>query len=286
MTNALLPIPKWQLFDLNGDPLSGGSVQFYIPDTTVAKDTWQDPLGTTFNTNPLILDAAGRAIVFGSGRYRCIIKDHLGNLIYDQLSAAPLGDDAISAVMLPVVAATDLATARHLMGIDDAIAAAAANITLMPGPTGPAGPVGPQGPKGDTGATGPAGPAGAGASADGGAADAYTTVTQDTSVTVNTTSGVVEWTFVGQPGRAVDSGIGDGAPDVISLANYKMIRDGTEIFDDAKAGSLYKKTPTWDRPGAGTHTYVIHFYTDPVFGFDWHDKFSPSAWCYLTAKSL
>lgn len=85
---TLLPLAKQQFSDANGVPLAGGSVFFYIPGTTTFKSTWQDAGQVTLNTNPVILDAAGEAVIFGSGSYRQIVKDSLGNTIWDQLTSS------------------------------------------------------------------------------------------------------------------------------------------------------------------------------------------------------
>lgn len=84
---TLLPNGKQQFLNGNGAPLAGGTVQFYVPGTSTPKDTWQDAGQTILNTNPVILDAAGRATIFGSGAYRQIVRDAAGNLIWDQISA-------------------------------------------------------------------------------------------------------------------------------------------------------------------------------------------------------
>jgi hypothetical protein len=84
---TLLPNGKQQFSDQNGTPLAGGSVYFYIPWTTTPKDTYQDSGATILNTNPVILDASGEAIIFGSGTYRQVVYDSAGNLIWDQLTA-------------------------------------------------------------------------------------------------------------------------------------------------------------------------------------------------------
>lgn len=80
-----------QFCDTNGAPLSGGSVAFYIPGTTTPKNTWQDAGKTVLNTNPVILDSAGRAIIYGNGSYRQIVKDSLGNQIWDEVTDEPAG---------------------------------------------------------------------------------------------------------------------------------------------------------------------------------------------------
>lgn len=91
---TLLPNGKQQFFDGNGQPLAAGLVYFYIPNTNTLKNTWQDPSGVTLNSNPVQLDSNGEAIIYGSGSYRQILKDSLGNTIWDQLTAdtSSLGD--------------------------------------------------------------------------------------------------------------------------------------------------------------------------------------------------
>lgn len=83
---SLLPNGEQVFLDNNGDPLAAGTVGFYIPNTLTPKTTWQDAAQTIPNTNPVVLDAGGRAIIYGSGVYRQIVKDQFGNLIWDQLT--------------------------------------------------------------------------------------------------------------------------------------------------------------------------------------------------------
>jgi hypothetical protein len=63
-----------------------GTVEFYIAGTTDLKDTWADRAQTILNTNPIRLDAAGRAVIWGDGLYRQVVKDSLGNVIWDRLT--------------------------------------------------------------------------------------------------------------------------------------------------------------------------------------------------------
>lgn len=151
---SLLPSPELQFCDANGKPYAGGSLGMYVPGTLSPKTTWSDAAGTVQNSNPIVLDSAGRCVVFGSGDYRAVLKDSAGNLVWDQQTSSALSESAISAVMLPVVGATSLRSARDLMGITAAIATAVANIQLLPGAAGATGPTGPQG------VAGPVGPAG------------------------------------------------------------------------------------------------------------------------------
>jgi hypothetical protein len=76
---------RTQFLDANGTPLVGGTVTFYIPGTTVLTNTWQDRALTTLNTNPVVLDGLGSAVIWGSGTYRQVVHDVAGNLLWDQL---------------------------------------------------------------------------------------------------------------------------------------------------------------------------------------------------------
>lgn len=86
--SGLLPNARQQFFDSNGQPLAGGSVYMYVPGTTTPKNTWQDAGLTVLNSNPVILDAAGRAQIWGSGQYRQVVYDVNGNLIWDAVTSA------------------------------------------------------------------------------------------------------------------------------------------------------------------------------------------------------
>lgn len=87
MAATLLPPGEIQFSDANGVPLASGTVQFYIPSTSTPKATWQDSGGAVLNTNPVVLDAAGRAIIYGVGSYRQVVKDVNGVTIWDQVTA-------------------------------------------------------------------------------------------------------------------------------------------------------------------------------------------------------
>lgn len=86
MTATLLPNAKTQFLDQNGKPLVAGQVFFYIPNTSTKKDTYQDPAQTILNTNPVVLDMYGQALIWGTGTYRQVVYDQFGNLIWDQIT--------------------------------------------------------------------------------------------------------------------------------------------------------------------------------------------------------
>src|SRR6185312_16934579 len=86
MAGTILPQAVETFVDANGKPLAGGSVYMYIPNTTTFKNTYQDPALTILNTNPIILNASGQAIIWGTGSYRQQVFDVNGNLIWDQVT--------------------------------------------------------------------------------------------------------------------------------------------------------------------------------------------------------
>jgi hypothetical protein len=84
MTASIVPNAVNQFIDINGNPLVGGKVYFYVPLTMTPKNTWQDAEQNALNTNPVILDSRGQAVIYGTGSYRQILTDADDNLIWDQ----------------------------------------------------------------------------------------------------------------------------------------------------------------------------------------------------------
>lgn len=87
-TATLLPNAKQTFLGTTGAPLAAGTVTLYVPNSTTKKTTWVDPNQTSANTNPVVLDAAGRAIIFGQGNYRQVVKDKNGVTIWDAFTSA------------------------------------------------------------------------------------------------------------------------------------------------------------------------------------------------------
>jgi hypothetical protein len=117
---APIVIPEWQWSDANGKPYAGGSITTYIQGTSTPKSTWTDPGLTALNANPVILDAAGRTLMFGDGDYRLVLRDILGNQIFD-IPATTI----VSAAMEPVVSAPTIPDALNLLGVNALISAEA-----------------------------------------------------------------------------------------------------------------------------------------------------------------
>lgn len=67
--------PQYLLAD--GSVNAGGKLFFYETDLTTPKDTWSDEAMTTLNSNPVVMDAAGRTLtdVWGDGEYGVVMTD-------------------------------------------------------------------------------------------------------------------------------------------------------------------------------------------------------------------
>lgn len=76
--DLMVTYPRFQAFDANGDPLSGGKVYTYDAGTTDPKTTYQNrTLTGDTNTNPIILNSRGEAAngIFCDGFLKIVIKD-------------------------------------------------------------------------------------------------------------------------------------------------------------------------------------------------------------------
>lgn len=79
MPTVPAPLLVWidrQFHDVNGAPLVGGLVYSYVAGTDTPQDTYSDHERTTPNTNPVELDAEGRATIYmGTGGYKFTVSD-------------------------------------------------------------------------------------------------------------------------------------------------------------------------------------------------------------------
>lgn len=91
-----LPPGKQTFVDENGKPLEGGFVSHYVPGTSVRKDTWQDYDQDALNTNPIVLDMRGQAVIFGNGSYRQVLQAADGTTIWDRNVVAGTGSNSLA----------------------------------------------------------------------------------------------------------------------------------------------------------------------------------------------
>jgi hypothetical protein len=102
-----------QFFDANGAPLSGGLIYTYAAGTTTNAVTYTSRTGTSNNTNPIVLDSAGRTPaeiwMDGGALYKFLLKDsalvQIGS--YDNIPAI---NDVTSINSLITVAGTNTLT--------------------------------------------------------------------------------------------------------------------------------------------------------------------------------
>ena len=85
----------WQFFDDNGDPLTGGLLYTYAAGTTTPLASYTDSTGATANTNPIVLDSAGRVagevwLTTGSN-YKFVLQTSAGVTIWtnDNIAGVP-----------------------------------------------------------------------------------------------------------------------------------------------------------------------------------------------------
>jgi hypothetical protein len=88
---SLLGGAGWQFFDNNGVPLSGGLLYTYAAGTTMPQVTYTSSNGLTANTNPIVLNSAGRPPsqiwVTSNVSYKFVLKTSTDVLIatYDNI---------------------------------------------------------------------------------------------------------------------------------------------------------------------------------------------------------
>jgi len=92
----------WQFFDDNGIPLAGGLIYTYVAGSTTPLATYTSVTGVTNNTNPIILNAAGRpdAEIWldDAYKYKFILKDATNVQIWsmDNITGLPTAAAQVS----------------------------------------------------------------------------------------------------------------------------------------------------------------------------------------------
>ena len=84
----------WQFFDNNGVPLAGGLLYTYSAGTTSPLTSYTTSSGVTPNTNPIVLDAAGRPaneIWLAATAYKLVLKTSAGVQLWsmDNITGLP-----------------------------------------------------------------------------------------------------------------------------------------------------------------------------------------------------
>ncbi len=70
----LFNYPRFKAIDGNGNPIRGGKLFTFQVGTTTDKATFSDSAATVANTNPVILDSNGEALIYLTGSYKMNLK--------------------------------------------------------------------------------------------------------------------------------------------------------------------------------------------------------------------
>jgi hypothetical protein len=85
MAGNVMPSPKAQFFDSNGDPLNAGKVYFYAAGTETPQNTYTTSALSVANANPVILDSRGEASIYLSPlAYKVVLKTSADVTIWTQ----------------------------------------------------------------------------------------------------------------------------------------------------------------------------------------------------------
>ena len=266
---SILPNARTQFIDANGNPLVGGTVTFYVPSTTTPKTTWQDAAEGTPNANPLTLDSLGTALIWGAGTYREIVKDSLGNVIWDAVTAPATGSSGgggvtsfntrtgavnlLSADVTGALGFTPLRSSNILAGSGITVTPAGGNVTIA--------------------ATGGGGGTGAGTLTNIAALRALTSITPSTNIVLGyTTAGKGGGTFVYNPADTTTAD--NGCTVFVDASSHRWYRTYSGAINVQWCGaqgdgSTDDKTAIQAALAIGPATYI-----------------APSPTCYLTSGSL
>ena len=120
---------KWLMFsgarDTYGNPVSSGSIHFYLPGSTSQEVlAYADPGGLTVITQPVTLDAGGKAVVYLFTPAEIVVKDAAGQ----QVALSTRGESIAAGEVDCVWATADTHLDAVLTLIEAALAAAAPGV--------------------------------------------------------------------------------------------------------------------------------------------------------------
>lgn len=93
MAGTLAPYVLWTGWDDNGDPLNAGLLYTYAAGTSTPLATYSDSALATPNANPVVLNSAGRAVIYlSAATYKFILKTSAGVTVWtqDNIASVPL----------------------------------------------------------------------------------------------------------------------------------------------------------------------------------------------------
>lgn len=91
-SGTLAPLGRAQYFADDGSPLAAGKLYTYAAGTTTPAATYTDSTLSTANSNPIILDSAGRASIFlAAASYKFVLKTSADVTLWTQDNVASIG---------------------------------------------------------------------------------------------------------------------------------------------------------------------------------------------------
>ena len=119
---ALLPDGKQSYTTATGAPLVGGRLYTYDAGTSTPRPTYSDAAGLVPNTNPVILDARGEAVIFWSGAYKVVLRDAADVIVIPAVdnivSADTYANDRDAALRADLASTSDVAKGSGLIGLN------------------------------------------------------------------------------------------------------------------------------------------------------------------------
>jgi hypothetical protein len=97
-TGTLSPVGRQQFFDDNGLPLAAGLLYTYVTGTTTPATTYSDGGMTTPNSNPIVLDAAGRCAIYlpTTPIFKYLLKTSAGATVWTADPVQSVGSAPVS----------------------------------------------------------------------------------------------------------------------------------------------------------------------------------------------
>lgn len=109
MPSSLI-LPRFTQVDAYGNPLVGGKLYTYANLTTTLQTTYKDAAGTITNTNPIILDSLGSAVIFLTEGvvYTFVMKDANDALLWSQDSISGAQSSSGGIAVVTVLPSSDI----------------------------------------------------------------------------------------------------------------------------------------------------------------------------------
>lgn len=111
--------PRFAAVDSFGNPLVGGRLYTYANNTTTPQTTYEDAAGTIANTNPIILDARGEAVIFlqEGVAYTFVLKTATDALIWSQSDIVGGGSSGTTLPVYPTPPLVDVGSPVYIIGL-------------------------------------------------------------------------------------------------------------------------------------------------------------------------